>query len=255
MRTSPQLIVCGHGKMAQALVDVCQASDVQCFRFKKEWARKKPGHEFPPNMKAPNYSNMVAVHFGSGDELNALIRYCTARKIPIIQGSTRLKTKKGRIVRIAKNQKIAILNAPNLSIPIVRLLAEFPEFVRELRQGMECSVLESHQEKKRDKSGTARKIAAALGLPEDEIIAVRSPRMQQALGIRKQNRDTHAVHRITIEGMHVRIFMEIEVLNRDTYAEGVIIFAQFLLNAIRRKKIRPGISELTDCMRIMFYDI
>ncbi len=165
-------------------------------------------------------NGVVAVYFGSGREWPDLLTFCEARSIPIIQGST-------RGVTLSKVPGVAIIDAPNLSLAIVKLMIAMPIILGK-PGAMEISIQESHQEGKKDVSGTARAIAKEAEVPETTIECIRDPADQRRLGIPEQYLDGHAYHWIRLRGPGVEMDIFTRVHGRDTYAEGAIVIAQEL---------------------------
>ena len=95
---------------------------------------------------------------------------------------------------------------------------------------------ESHQQAKRDTSGTARALVRSfrqLGIDVDEgrIEALRDPERQRAeLGVPAEYLDAHAYHRYQLDaaGGSVRLALEHNVVGRRVYAEGTLLAVRFL---------------------------
>ncbi|MFW5887771.1 MAG: dihydrodipicolinate reductase C-terminal domain-containing protein [Bacteriovoracia bacterium] len=202
--------------MADAVADLCSEKGVVCIRnfFDKE------------NHDSVNVNDSVAIYFGSGRELPRLIEFSRCSKIPIIQGSSYPDA----IKHMNEAKGVAIVHAPNLSIPVVKFMALFREQAKVLSDFMELSILESHQKGKKDVSKTAREIADMIDLDHDCIESIRDPEEQiEFLGVPKEHLDGHAYHFFNFEGMGVKIQTSIMIHGRKTYALGALLLAKALL--------------------------
>jgi dihydrodipicolinate reductase len=233
-------LISGLGNMANALRRFCQEYQVSYSTFDPAELLGNPGSE----LSIENYPNIVAIHFGGQGRLDALVRYCEVRGIPIIQGSTN--------VVVPSSNKIVIINATNLALPMVRFMLAFPAFARTISRGMTTFVIESHPKDKKDVSGTARAVVKALDLPEDIIFSARKPGEQVALGMPPDR--YHAYHKIVFTGQSVKISVETEVDSLEPCAKGAILLAQalrhnqFLKPEIdaRGLWVPPGLYQITD---------
>lgn len=220
-----QIILEGNGKMATAVEEACTLHKIEVLRE----VFSKP--------------NSVAIHFGSGRNLLSLIDMCERYQIPIIQGSTKLS------VPVPEGKNVVIINAPNLSLPMIRFISTFPKFAAMIGSGMNITITESHQNGKVDTSGTARVIAKAISIPESEIRSIRDRPSQIALGIPEEHLDGHAFHFFNLVGQGVEIEISTKVLGRATYAEGALLMAQALVE--RRDPLSNGIHELKDVLHLI----
>lgn len=233
----PYIVVCGQGNMARALQEECRRQDLGSDRFTPQWLREVPEVE---------KADKVAVHFGSGRHLGDLLTYCERTNTPLIQGSTN--------VEVPKESKVVLINAPNLSLPMVRFLAAFPEFAKALRPGMEIRVVESHQGRNADTSGTARAMTKALDLDATSIKMIRDRDVQRTYGVPEEHLDGHAYHSFMFVGQGVTIEVTTKIHGRQTYAEGAVLLARALLEnaqmepevGIHRLPLMPGVHELAD---------
>jgi len=202
--------------MADAVADLCSKKEVTCIRnfFDKE------------NHDSVNVHDTVAIYFGSGRELPRLIEFSQKSKIPIIQGSSYPDA----IKHMNEAKGVAIVHAPNLSIPVVKFMSLFREQVKVLSDFMDLSILESHQKAKKDVSKTAREMADMAGLNHEYIESIRDPEEQvELLGVPKEHLGGHAYHFFNFEGMGVKIQTSIMIHGRETYALGSLLLAAGLL--------------------------
>jgi dihydrodipicolinate reductase len=220
------IIIVGKGKMSEEVIKLCNENKINVVGFKNS-----------ENIK--NIKDAVAIHFGSGREFPDLVSFCENKKIPIIQGSTNID------IRDFKNRNVLIINSPNLSIPMMTFMENFPVFIKPLKKQMNLKVLESHQKEKVDVSGTARKILKEIKEDESIIKPIRDEKTQIRLGIPKKHLKGHAYHEFKLEKEGVEIKISAKVLGRKTYAEGALFLAKKILN----NKIKNGIYELSDLIK------
>lgn len=227
------IILVGRGGMAQAIETACIVREIGFTRFADDLDETSFNHE-----------NLVAIHFGSGRQLPHLIEFCKNRRIPIIQGSTDLNVSLPSTI----GQNVAIINAPNLSLPMIRFMSAFPAFAQAIGLGMKMSVIESHQDTKVDVSGTARAIVTVLGNPESSIKSVRDPDIQLLLGVPGEHLSCHAHHKFIFIGQGVEIRVSTKISGRSTYTDGALTLAQKLTSL--RAPLKNGIYGLEDISHI-----
>lgn len=221
------ILLAGRGQMATAMELVCASHGVTVIRV---------GQGFKPDSH-----RTVAVHFGSGRQFLPLIELCESMGVPIIQGSTRIEAPIGR--------NVAIINAPNLSLPMIRFVNAFPAFAKAIGVGMKVGIVESHQRGKLDTSGTARVVAKNIGIPELVIKSVRDPDTQLALGVPQEHLTGHAYHDFIFSGRGMEIVISTRIRGRTTYAEGALVLARTI--ATLPKPLPHGIYELKDIWHLL----
>lgn len=227
--TNMHIILAGQGKMAAAMEIACFSRGIGITKF---------GTDFDYSKLKNN--KLVAVHFGSGKQLLSLIELCERFQIPLIQGSTN--------VNIPNNRRTIIVNAPNLSLPMIRFLEAFPAFASAIKIGMSISIIESHQKQKTDVSGTARVLAKTIGTKDSIITTIRDPDIQLSLGIPKEHLGGHAYHDFIFTGHGVEIKVSTKIRGRATYAEGALALAQSLADKI--ESLENGVYELGELRNI-----
>ncbi len=232
-----KILLVGQGNMATAVAKLCKQKNIDC-HWNKELLIFFPKDYYPPQLIE---DKMVAIHFGSGRLLPQLIELCESNQIPIIQGSTKLTHP------VPENPKTAIINAPNLSLPVIRFMMAFPDFAAAIKPGMEFGIVESHQEKKADTSGTARMIAKLMGIAETAICSIRKPFEQLSFGVPQEHLNGHAYHNFIFKGQGVEIGSYLRIHSRDTYADGALTLAQPLVE----NPLMPGIHQLKDIMHLL----
>lgn len=156
-------------------------------------------------------------------------------KIPVVIGATGVGA--GEYEKALASSGVAAVLAPNLAIPLVALQGmlsiaakEFPGVFEEF--SWRCT--ESHQQAKRDKSGTARAMLPAfqaLGFSsasEVNIESIRDPSAQRALGVPEEHLAGHGWHRYEAERDGVLLALEHRANGRGMYAAGALKACEFL---------------------------
>lgn len=187
-------------------------------------------------------NDIVAIHVGSGRELPQLINLCRFRGIPLIQGSTNCEPQ--------DYHRLIVVEAPNFSLPMIRFIGAFPDFARALSPGMGLAIVESHQAKKADVSGTARAIASLLDLDEHMIISERDPDEQRRIGVPEEYLGGHALHFFALEGSGVQISIATRIFGRETYALGALDIAVMLVGKAGRS-LPPDVYPVTDILKLL----
>lgn len=218
------IVIAGCGNVAQALIALCEEKQRVCHKFKE-------------GMTIHSTENLVAVHFGSGRELLPLIEWCQSNEVSLIQGST------GQV--LPDEVPIPIVDAPNLSLPIIKLLGQILPVLKIAFGDMDITITESHQASKTSVPGTAKTMAKTFEVDEKNIVSIRQKEVQRLLGIPEKNLDGHGYHWINFQGQGVDISVSTKVNGRRTYAEGTLTIADTLI----RTPIKLNqVYDITDFM-------
>jgi 4-hydroxy-tetrahydrodipicolinate reductase len=113
---------------------------------------------------------------------------------------------KEAVIRAVSNSGISAVMAPNMAKQIVAFQDVMERFATEYQGQMANCVLdiiESHQEGKKDTSGTAKAVLESfkqLGIENRNITMIRKPSMQESLGVPKDHLGGHGWHTYEITG-------------------------------------------------------
>lgn len=168
--------------------------------------------------------------------------YCR-HGLPFVMGTTG-GDREALVQTVASSATCAVI-APNMAKQIVGLqamMAYAAETFPGLFSGYQLDVVESHQASKADTSGTARAMVGSfkqLGVDfnESDIVMVRNPGEQKAMGIPEAHINGHGWHTYTLtspDGNAVFKFVH-NINGRDIYALGTFDAVMFL-----REKISGG---------------
>lgn len=209
------LIICGNGALGQLLWGSFQrqrAISAQYFDDAREVAARP---------------NSIAIHCGSGRQLESLLTFCENERVPLIQASSG-QTLPGQL-------PTPVIDAPNLAIPMLAFLKGLPEFWKPFLTsglGFTVSVAESHQCTKKSVPETAKRMAKAVGFQPELIASIRSPVAQQALGVLFVHLPRHGCHWVTIEGHGVTIQLATRINGLQPYVDGARIIAERVIKTL-----------------------
>lgn len=209
------LIICGSGALGQFLWGSFQRQQGISAKY------------FDDAREVAARPNSIAIHCGSGRQLESLLTFCGNEKIPLIQASSGQK--------LPDQLSTPVIDAPNLAIPILVFLNGLPEFWKPfLMSGaaFTVSVAESHQCTKKSVPETAKRMAKAVGLQPELIASIRSPVVQQTAGVPFVHLPRHGYHWITIEGYGVTIQLATKINGLQPYADGVRIITERVIKAL-----------------------
>jgi 4-hydroxy-tetrahydrodipicolinate reductase len=183
----------------------------------------------------------VAIDFTVADAVCRNVEACVLAGVPIVVGTTGWNEQKAEIERIVTNGNGATVYGANFSIGVnlfyrvtefaAELFAKFPEY--------EAFIEEQHHSRKKDSpSGTALKlqeIVSAKLFPADAEEGVRVPVAATRAG------NIPGTHRLGFDGPADQILIEHTARNREGFALGAIMAAEWIEN-------RRGFYEFTDVL-------
>ena len=185
----------------------------------------------------PLPAGTVVIDFSTPQAAAANAQRYTQLGVPFVMGTTGFDA--DAVQALVASSAVSAVVAPNMAPPIVLLQAAmrwladtFPGSCA----GSGLAVRESHQQGKRDTSGTAKALVQSfqqLGVDfgADQITQVRDPQRQRAeLGVPEEHLAGHAYHRYDLSCADgtVQLALEHNVLGRRVYAEGALLAARYL---------------------------
>ncbi len=187
---------------------------------------------------------LIAIDFTQPISVENNVRLYCAHKIPFIMGTT--GGNRISLPHLVEASEISAVIATNMSAPVVMLVdmiiyaaTNYPGTLKD----WEIRIVESHQAKKQDISGTALtigEIMKGLGVkfigPEN-IRAIRDEIEQLLMGIPRSALGGHGWHKYSLlspDG-NVMLGFEHNINGRDTYVDGTLKALDFLV-----KKITEG---------------
>jgi len=197
-------------------------------------------------------SSDVLITFTSPKATVEHLSACVRARKNLVIGTTGLSPKQFRSIRAA-SRKIAIVQAPNMSVG-VNLLLTLTELVSgKLGADYDIEITETHHRMKKDApSGTALKIAEVAARARKTDLAKRAvygrrgitgERSKGAIGIHAiRGGDVVGKHTIAFMGAGENIVLSHEALSREAFGRGALLAARF----IARKK--RGLWSMRDVL-------
>ena len=215
-----QVLIVGSGKLAGELLENLKSSRIDRVL---PWSRRDASWK----------GCTVVVHAGSGREIENVLSFCSSQHLLLVELSTANNLEN-------TNPTFPIVICPNTNILMLKFMAMlqsqghlFSEYDKEL--------LESHQSNKKSAPGTAISIARSLGLPEEGIISVRDPLIQERqIGVPPEYLSRHAYHKVSITDGNVGIVLETKVFGPAPYAAGLAR----ILEGISKRDLEPGKHDI-----------
>lgn len=202
--------IAGTGRMGQALLSLCPADMEVIGTFGRG--------ELPnvPPLSSIPLDTSVLIDFSHPSLSVALSEQVASSKTPWLIGTTGFTDEEfAQIKHVAKT--VPVLYAPNTSQGIF-VLRKLLQQVGALLPDWNININEVHHVHKKDKpSGTAKSLAAVVGLEQNKII---SERAQEVFG----------EHTVTFASEHETLSFEHKVLSREVFAKGAFTFAKWLIN-------------------------
>lgn len=194
----------------------------------------------------------VVIDFSNPAALDSLLRYCTAKKLPLVLCTTGYDEEQLDKIRTASN-KTPIFKTGNLSIGINLAIDLIKRACTFLGEGFDVEIIERHHRRKVDApSGTALMLADAArdALPYDaeyvfERESVRKPRGDHEIGISSLRGGTIVgEHEVIFAGLDEVIEIKHTAYSRDVFAAGAVKAAKYIA-AVKE----PGMYDMQDLLK------
>lgn len=190
------------------------------------------------------HGDFISVDFTHPSAVNENAAFYCRHDLPFVMGTT--GGDRDALSKSVESSAISAVVAPNMAKQIVALqamVAYAAENFPGLFSGYSLEIKESHQAAKADTSGTARAMAEyfkKLGVDFDEsdIIKVRDPEKQRAMGIPEAHINGHGWHTYTLASADKNaVFKFVHNINgRDIYAQGTFDAVMFLSEKMKRRE-------------------
>jgi 4-hydroxy-tetrahydrodipicolinate reductase len=196
----------------------------------------------------------LAIDFSSPTGLAASAKWCAAKRVGLVSGTTGLDEADKAVLREAA-RATAVLWAPNMSVGVNVLLMLVNDAAAALGAGWDCEIVEVHHNRKADApSGTAKalleSVCAARGVAPDSV--VRHGR-EGVIGSRPAGEiGMHALRMGGVVGDHdVHFSTAGEIVTLRHHAESRDVFAAGALRAARWLAGRPaGLYTMRDVLAV-----
>ncbi|MEX2316667.1 MAG: 4-hydroxy-tetrahydrodipicolinate reductase [Pirellulales bacterium] len=181
----------------------------------------------------------VVIDFSVPDAAIAVVAHCVEYKRPVVVATTGLDTEQQQYLQRAAKQ-IPIVWSPNMSTAVnlaMKLTRVAGEALRTLPTGVDVEIIESHHRYKEDApSGTALKFGQILS--DAMNLTQHTHGRSGRPGARPRNEiGYHAIRAGDDPGQHTILFgmlgesieLRVAATNRDCYAQGALLAAQWLV--------------------------
>lgn len=201
-------------------------------------------------------AHTFCIDFTEPDAKEGNVRWYCERKLPFVMGTTGGDNEK--CAHMVEEAGIAAVIAPNMSSQIVAFQAaikHMQENFPNLFKGFQLKIQESHQEGKKDTSGTAKAVSANLAamgaryVQKDDLTMIRKPKNQIAMGIPEEHLGGHGFHTYVLKNASGTVHVEFihNVLGRETYVDGTMRALNFLANEV--DKGSTGCFSMIDVLK------
>lgn len=254
------------GKMASAVVEAIDGTELHVIPFSLTGFSDKAylGMELiKPAQRESKIKNitdivgsLIAVDYTAPDSVNGNADLYCRHRIPFVMGTTG-GDRNALVTRVQDSDTVAVI-APNMAKQIVLFQAmmsyaadNFPNAFA----GYTLEITESHQQGKKDTSGTAKAMIEyfnRLGIPfkEKQIHMIRDPAEQQALGIPETALSGHGWHTYTLRSPENAVLFQFthNVNGREIYAQGTVDAVRFLATKVNQGE-KGKVYSMTDVLR------
>lgn len=194
----------------------------------------------------------MVIDFSNAGAVDALLDYCTEKKLPVVLCSTGLS--KEQLDRVEESAKeVAVLKSANMSMGINLLLKLLKNAAKVLAPaGYDIEIVEKHHNQKLDApSGTAIALADSINEAMEDAYAYTYDRSKERKKREKQEIGISAVRGGTIVGEHEVLFAGVdEVIEFKHTAYSRIVFAKGAIEAAKYLSGKPaGRYDMSDVIR------
>lgn len=157
----------------------------------------------------------IVIDFSNKDTSVKLLKVCEEAGVNLVICTTNFSEEEKEMIRTtAENEKIGVVEAPNLTIGI-NLLMEFVGRLSRILPEFDFEIVERHRKEKVRPTATAKLIAREID--RDEVV-ISSVRAGGYVGI----------HEVTAASEEERITIEHESFTRGAFAKGAMLAARFV---------------------------
>ncbi|MBI4014798.1 MAG: hypothetical protein HY365_02485 [Candidatus Aenigmarchaeota archaeon] len=209
------------------------------------------GHEACLRELLAMQRDLLAVDFSRADMARQASLYADVG-VPFVYGGT--IGNRADADEVVRANPVSAVIAPNMSKQLVAWTAALEYLAHEFPgafTGYRGHLRESHQQTKRDPSGTGRawtQVLAELGITFDEMESVREPAMQRELGVPDSVLSSHAYHWVDLSNSGMGAGFYTRVNGRRTYADGAVDAIRYLSRKMREGSMGEVFS-MTDVLR------
>ena len=163
---------------------------------------------------SPDLHGDIIIDFSSPEGAQEAFKWAKEHKAACLIGTTNLP--ECFLFQMQEERKIALFYAPNVSLSVY-FFGELLKNACKLYAGYDKALHEIHHAQKKDApSGTAKKLAELINLPQDKI-------SYERIGT------VPGTHILSLCGKYDKITVKHEALNRDLFADSAVHIAAWLV--------------------------
>lgn len=214
-----KIIVCGaEGRMGQAIVRLSQNEIIPVVE----------GGNIESNIQDAS----VIIDFTSPEASMSFLKSAVQHQKPLVIGTTGFTDSQRKEIEVA-SKTIPLIFSPNMSIGVNVMFRLTQEATRLLGKDFEVKIHEIHHNQKKDApSGTAKKLQEIVEREKNSSIPVSSERTGDVVGD----------HTVYFEGIGERLEIFHHASSRDTFAQGALRAAEWLIGK------KPGLYNMQDVL-------
>lgn len=194
----------------------------------------------------------VVIDFSVPDAAVAAVAHCLEYSKPIVIATTGFDTDQENYIRKCAN-KIPIVWAPSMSTAVnlvMKLTQIAGDALRRLPSGVDVEIIERHHRYKEDSpSGTALRFGELVSEAMGQTVHTHGragrpgPRLREEIGYHAiRTGDNPGEHTIVFGMLGETIELKVAASNRDCYAQGALLAAQWLADK------NPGLYSMNDVL-------
>ncbi|KAL3784676.1 hypothetical protein ACHAWO_004891 [Cyclotella atomus] len=192
--------------------------------------------------EASGEENICVIDYTHPSAVNSNAVFYAENKLPFVMGTT--GGDRDQLMKDMESRNAFAVIAPNMGKQIVAMQAGLEDLATKFPSafaGYKLEVVESHQKKKADTSGTAKAVISSLKKLSDDgfdvekdIEMLRDDESSLAFGVPKEAIDGHAFHTYTLTSPDgtVQFQLKHNVSGRTVYAEGTADAIKFLMSKV-----------------------
>ena len=200
---------------------------------------------------------VILVDYSQPDAVNKNAELYRDHRIPFVMGTTGGDRK--ALEKVVSSSDISAVIAPNMAKQIVGFQAmmqyaadNFPDLFKDYR----LEITESHQQEKKDTSGTAKAMVSyfnKLGIPftTEQIGMIRDPNNQRSIGVSEEHLSGHGWHTYALKSKDGTVLFQFvhNVNGRDIYADGTLDAIRFLNKKFYIEENKGKVYSMIDVLK------
>jgi 4-hydroxy-tetrahydrodipicolinate reductase len=262
------IIVGAAGRMGRMIINAIQnAEGIQCTGAVEAAGHPSLGQDagviaglgeptvrIEADLKSVIQKGAVVIDFTAADASLKNMEIAAQLHKPMVVGSTGFSAQQMEKVKRLTKEFPCVL-APNMSVGVNLMFRIVEEMARTLSDDYDCEIIEAHHRMKKDApSGTALRLgevaARGLGRKWEEVgvygrKGLIGERSRKEIGMQViRAGDIVGEHTVLFGGMGERIEITHRAHTRDTFAQGAVRAAKWVVNQ------KPGLYDMGDVLRL-----